>query len=280
DLQEYKGIIVTHGTDTLPFTAAALSYLFKDIDIPLVITASNYPLGQPKSNGLRNFINSVDFIIQYSTPGVFVIFENNQGESIVYLGTRLVQAAPFTNEFDSPYAIFYGKMINGVFFENQHPFNPSLEDLRRPRRPFDCPQVNFSDKILYIKPVPGLNYQHYNFSKDKPRAVLHDLYHSGTACTREEKEDGGFSLIKFIDYCYDNAVDIYIAPIVGISGDIYASSRALIQRGAVPLSNISIEAALAKLMLLYGCFDDSELIKHMVNDEPLFFECLIPVNKK
>ena len=50
----HDGVIVTHGSDTLPYTAAMLSYAFADAPVPIVLVAANYPLDDPRSNGLVN----------------------------------------------------------------------------------------------------------------------------------------------------------------------------------------------------------------------------------
>lgn len=272
DLAAYKGIIITHGTDTLPFTSAAISYLFNWSPIPVVITASNYPLEDGRSNGFRNFVNSVEFILNDNIPGVFVIFENNRGESTVHLGTRLIQAVSFTHEFDSVNSIIFGKMEDYKFVKYEHPSNPPLEEFRKPKKRVSLPRINFANDIVYIKPYPGLNYEYYDFSAQKPSAVLHDLYHSGTACTRMD-DRFQHSLISFIDQCIDNDIEVFISPIKDVSGDLYISSNKLLQAGAHSLPNISIEASIVKLMLAYGCFTDENSI-HKFMKESLFYESL------
>lgn len=270
DLSVYKGIIITHGTDTLPFTSAAVSYLFNWSPIPIVITASNYPLEDERGNGFRNFVNSVDFILDENIPGVFVIFENNQGESIVHLGTRLTQATPFTHEFDSNSSIIFGKMQANKFVKYEHASNPVLEELRKPKKKVSLPSIMFADDIVYIKPYPGLNYQYYDFSATKPRAVIHDLYHSGTACTRMD-DKFQHSLIEFTRQCIDNDIEVFISPIKDVSGALYVSSNKILQAGAHSLANISIEASIVKLMLAYGSLADEAGV-HKFMKEMVFYE--------
>lgn len=268
---DFDGIIITHGTDTLPFTSSAVSYLSNYVPIPIVLTASNYPLEDLRSNGLRNFASAVDFILDQSLPGVFVIFENNNGDSLVHLGTRLMQAAPFTNEFDSVNSIIFGKVENQKFYRCDHPLNPVIEELQFPRERVSSSKITFSTEIMYMRPHPGLDYNYFNFSNSrKPRAILHDLYHSGTACTR--KTENYMSLVDFTIYCLSIGIDVYIAPIKNINTDLYLTSDTLIEYGAFPLQNISVEAALVKLMLAYGSFDVKAYIRDFVNGTALFFE--------
>jgi len=279
DLNKYQGIIITHGTDTLPYTCAAISYMFNNTPIPIVVTASNFPLEDPRSNGLDNFTSAVDFIINSRLPGVFSIFCNYLQEPIVYLGTRMMQAKPFTNEFESANMVDFGKMIDAYLVENRHSWNPGPEQLHAKRFSIPTPLKGFSDEILYICPAPGLNYNFYDFSRYCPKAILHDLYHSATACVRKNGYPGKqFSLIEFLRYCQGYNVDVFITPINGLSDDIYISLRELMDFGAIPLVNISVEAAWVKLKLLYGNYSRDEIFRDGLLEKNLFFENLVPQN--
>ncbi len=52
NMDDFDGIIITHGTDTLPYTSAIVSFLFAHSNIPIILTASNYALDHPESNGI------------------------------------------------------------------------------------------------------------------------------------------------------------------------------------------------------------------------------------
>lgn len=267
----YAGVIVTHGSDTLSFTSAMLSYLCCDAPFPVVLTAANYPLDDPRSNGLANFAASVDFIADAALPGVFALFGDDRGDAVVYLGTRITQALPFTDQFDAPYAAPFGRMRDGRFEPNPHPVNPAASELARrdPPSPPAPPQDQAWQPVLYIKPYPGLDYRAYGFESRPPRAVLHDTYHSGTANARDGAE--GRSLVPFISYCRERGVDVYLVPMRSPEGDMYASSSHLTGAGGIALGNISSEAALIKLLLACAvCADDREIERFVRT--PLFFE--------
>ncbi|MBB6669825.1 asparaginase [Cohnella nanjingensis] len=266
----YAGVIVTHGSDTLAYSSAMLAYLLCDASVPIVVTASNYPLDDARSNGLRNFAASADFILDQALSGVFTVFGNDRGESVVYLGTRITQALPFTDQFDCTYDAPYGTMTDGRFVWNDHPVNPSPETLRK-RAPVAAPHWAIGDAmppVLYIKPYPGIDYGVYDFSRRAPRAVLHDLYHSGTACTREA---AGRSLARFIADCRAHRTDVFLVPMRDPAGDVYASSNSLTEAGGIAIENMSAEAALMKLMLACANFDGTEEIVRFLRT-PLFYE--------
>jgi L-asparaginase len=275
DYTLYQGIIITHGTDTLPYTAVALSLSCTGMPIPLILIASNFPLNDSRGKGLANFSHAVDFIImEQPLLGIFVIFENNLGEAIVHLGTRLTPSDPYTDEYDSTYSVPFGVMINNIFTPNPHELNPSLSSLQNQLEIGifnENEPISFSNEVLYIKPHPGLNYRYYDFTTHKPKAVLHDLYHSGTACTRASDLFTS-SFLSFLNYCQSHEVAVYITPLKNKAGDLYASSVQFIEAGAIPLEHISVETALVKLMLAYGSFKEHAQIVQFMQETSLFFE--------
>ena len=107
-----------------------------------------------------------------------------------------------------------------------------------------------------IKPYPGLNYAHFNL--ENVDAVLHDLYHSGTACASTQWDEN-HSLLEFIKRCGAQNIKVYLAPAIK-SANAYQSTRALIEQGAEMIWNMSIEAAYVKLILAYGNFSDEQQI--------------------
>lgn len=275
DCRGYDGIIVTHGSDTLGFTAAMMGYLFADVPIPLVLTASNYPIADARSNGLRNLSCSIDFIADAALPGVFVVYENDQGESIVYLGTRVFQNESFTDQFRSPYELEYGRMTaDRAFRWTADGRNPSPDSLRARSSSIHSrlsAEPKISDAILYIKPYPGLNYELYDFRSVKPLAILHDLHHSGTA---NALESGPYSLAAFVERCSLEGIECYLCPIKDATDALYASSHRLIEAGARFIENMSIEAALTKLMLAYGMIGDEVARDRFIREETVYYEKL------
>lgn len=71
--------------------------------------------------------------------------------------------------------------------------------------------------------------------------------------------------------CHADGIDVYIGPIKNLQGDLYASTVTLIEAGAIPLENITVEAAVVKLMLAYGSFKHPEDIARFLQQN-VFFE--------
>ena len=90
--ENYQGVIIAHGSDTLSYTAALLGMYLGHVPVPVVLTAANYPLEDARSNGLVNFRSAVELIRCGMVEGVFAVYQSNTGEMPVYVATRLTEA--------------------------------------------------------------------------------------------------------------------------------------------------------------------------------------------
>jgi len=252
----YDGIIVTHGTDTLAYTACALSFYFSTSKIPMLLVSSDYPLDHPKANGLENFICAVEFILQKNEPGVFVPYRNQQQATQLHQGTRLACSLQLSGDFFSVQGKSYLQFANRQFSL----VNPPTR--QNPAHGIAL-KADFSERILMIKPYPGLDYTRFNL--DGIDAVLHDLYHSGTACASLQWGEN-YSLLEFIKRCEKQGVAVYLAPAIR-SADAYQSTQALTEQGAKIIWNMSIEAAYVKLLLAYGNFGEDQEIMDFINED-------------
>jgi len=240
----------------LAYSAAALSFYFHALKLPILLVSSNYPLDDPHANGLENFICAVEFIRQHIATGVFVPYRNPQQAMHVHQGTRLTCSLQLSGDFYSVQGNSAMRFEEGKFVKLTPPANQS-EISTAPLK------ANFSDRILMIKPYPGLDYRHFNL--EHIDAVLHDLYHSGTACVSLQW-GAQHSLIEFIKHCKDQNVPIYLAPAIH-SRDAYQSTQTLLEHGAQMLWNMSIEAAYVKLALAYGNFENQQPIMEFMDQD-------------
>ncbi len=253
DLSQFDGVIVTHGTDTLAFSAALLSIYFHALNIPLLMVSSNFPLDNPSGNGLKNFICAVEFICNNPIRGVFVPYQNPGQIMHVHLGTRLSSCLPLSGDFISVQSRVFMTFADGRFQHVQANANVTTEPANAELKPL-------FGRILLIRPYPGLNYS--NFDLTGVDAVLHDLYHSGTACVSRQWGDQ-HSLVEFSRHCLQKNVPLYLAPAIR-SDSAYSSTRELLAHGATMLWSISLEAAFAKLALAYGNFQDNQKISEFL----------------
>ncbi len=269
---KYDGIIVTHGTDTLAYSAAALSFYFHGLAVPMLLVSSDYPLDNPKGNGLSNFICAVEFIKQNIAKGVYVPYRNVGQAMQIHRGSCLTCSLQLSGDFFS----VQGKSL--MQFDGQHFSSDGVQTIESGKP--DMKDNNntgsmgnsiplkpqFSNRILMVKPYPGLDYGH--FTLGAVDAVLHDLYHSGTACATGQWGKN-HSLIEFIERCNEQGIPVYLAPAFK-SENAYQSTRELIGHGAAMVWNMSIEAAYVKLALAYGNFSDKQQISDFIEMDLAF----------
>lgn len=264
--EDYAGVIITHGSDTLSYTSAFVGMLFYHVPVPIILIASNYPIGQEGSNGLSNFANAVELIRRKAVRGVFTLYQNHLLENQIYLSTRVVEADPFLDQFRDFSGTPFGKMEQEFILYGGKD-QPSLEEVEgKKERQLSVPN-SFSKNILLIRPYPGMDYSEINPGKNTA-AVLHLLYHSATACT----EGGNYSLLSFAEKCRKKGIDFYTASHKKIEGDRYATGDSLFKAGVRPLLNISPEAAYAKLLLLYNLHDH---VTEEMTRQNIYFESII-----
>lgn len=240
DTSKYKGVIITHGSDTLPYTAALLSFAFPDLTVPLVLVSSHYPLTDPRENGTACFGGAVRFILEKGNRGVYAVCHDKEGKLNVHLGTRLLPcdaAHDAFSDFDEvPYGAFHGDALclNPV---------PSLKI----KPSASIGRLTFDHHVLVIHAHPNTDYRTFCPTK-KTRAVLHTLYHSNTACTAPEP----YALPNFIKKCKAQGIDFYLLSESLKPQETYQTTAELTKCGAVHLGGISLPAAYAKLYVAYA----------------------------
>ncbi len=269
----YAGVLILHGTDTMAYTASTLSFALSHLDVPVVLTGANYPIDDRRSNGFRNFVASIDFIKDQYAPksGTFVVFENNHDRRcLVHLGSRILQAEAFNDEFSSLGGVYYGEMTGTKFRRLEDRVNPSNAELKtpRPQRLKKVP-LTFADDVLALFPYPGLRYDQFHDLVDnkKIKAVVHGMHHSGTATVRKE-EESPYCLAQFIERCAKSGIPVYSCPSrEKLMVEKYITSHDLLDAGIRPIENISMPAALTKIMLAYGNFEHQNEIDYFLKEE-------------
>jgi L-asparaginase/Glu-tRNA(Gln) amidotransferase subunit D len=266
DVTSYDGIVVTHGTDTLAYASAALSFALHDVPIPLVMVASNHPLDDVRANGFHNFCDAVRLIHAGVAPGVYVTYVNPDGRHLVHHGARLTDATPLAHYFrsigHSEFAEFRGGRLVALTDDDPGamagPGDPAVAWSRAERG--DA----FSGTVLLVRPYPGLDYRRLDLHGVD--AVVHDLYHSGTACVVPEPAQ--LSLAAFAQRCAEARVPLFVAPWPA-GASLYESSHSLMEEGAVSLVLMAASAAYAKVMRGLGLDLEGAALRAFVADRAL-----------
>ena len=242
--RDYDGIIVTHGTDTLPYSAALLSCLAAKVKIPVCLVSSAYPLEDERQNAIDNLYGAIK-IIEAGFRGVFVPYRNQDGITYIHHGWKLLASAAFSSDFFSLKDQYFARIEEGdlkirreeVFEEEQRPkllkeAEEKLEKQKRVMLPESCRQ------ILWIHPYPGLPYPEI---PEGTRAILHESYHSGTFNTADSAGKA------FFEEAYERKIPLYLT---GVSEGIsYESTRLFEDLHLIPLYDMAPIAAYVSLWL-------------------------------
>lgn len=243
NLSAYDGVIVLHGTDTLPYTAALAACALPHVKKPIGFVGSDLPLCAEKSNGVINLRAAVKYIESGGT-GVFVPYRNHDGSVLIHSALRLHEADFEVDDFHSLYGETLAELKADEIVLHKMPVCSRLHC----EIPVLPDAFRFSKKILLIKAYPSIDYTLYNIKQGNLAAVLHTAYHSGTASNAAVPH----SFPVFAEQCLANGIDVYLAGLKS-SDTVYASTHAILKSGVRALADIPIPTALALLKLYYNC---------------------------
>ncbi|MCL2384104.1 MAG: asparaginase [Oscillospiraceae bacterium] len=229
DVSQYKGIIMTYGTDTLGYFANVISYLLNDIDIPVMIVADNFILSDKRSTGLANFVTAVDFVVSKSYKGVFVPFTNSTGELYIHRGTRIKQLSQLSDSAFSIRHDHFAQVINGEIVERREHI---------PHITKDKADYKLSNEILYLKPVIGKRYG--TIDLNGYRAVYFESFHTN-AVPREATE--------VALQCKEKGILFFIGAMRTDAREFYEGTADAVKAGAIFIKDMSHEAIYGKLMV-------------------------------
>lgn len=174
---KYDGFVILHGTDTMAYSASALSFMLENLSKPVIFTGSQLPIGTLRTDAKENLITSIEIAATYENghpvvPEVCIYFESK-----LYRGNRTTKVnAEHFNAFQSanyPYLAKAG--VDLVYNKEFIRYPKNIEAL--------VVHTNFSDQITILKLFPGINrnYMDSILSIDSLRAVILETYGSGNA---------------------------------------------------------------------------------------------------
>lgn len=143
--QDYDGFVICHGTDTMAYTAAVLSYMVQGADKPIVITGSQLPIFSAGTDAVRNLTDSISYALDEDSAGVTVVFA---GKAIAGVRAKKVKSHSF-DAFDS---------INFPVLANIN--NGEIKRTELPDNCLPCHRTEFynllNDRVYILKLTPGM----------------------------------------------------------------------------------------------------------------------------
>lgn len=251
----YDGFVILHGTDTMAYSASALSFMIEGLTKPVIFTGSQLPIGAPRTDGKENLISSVEIAAAKDedghavVPEVCICFDNvlMRGNRTTKINSDNFRA--FRSENMPPLA------EAGINIR----YNTSL--IRRPgswdSRPVFHKELD--TRVSILKLHPGITPQVVRsiLCSPDPSAVIIETYGAGNAPSKEwfisliNEAAGMGKILLNVTQCIAGSVNM----------DIYATGKTLKEAGVTNGYDSTTESALAKLFHLMGRYSDEEEVR-------------------
>ena len=232
--QKYDGFVILHGSDTMAYTASALSFLLEDLCKPIILTGSQLPIGIRRTDAKENLITAIEIAASGKTPEVCVYFEYK-----LLRGNRTVKVnAEHFEAFDSPN--FPALAEAGVQIKYHQKVSSKIENSLKVHE-----QMNAS--IALLKLYPGIPKELVKSTfNSNCKGIILETFGSGNASTHNdflsilESAIHNGKIILNISQCLAGAV----------SQGFYETSSQLEKIGVISGKDMTTEAALTKMMFL------------------------------
>ncbi len=252
-----RGIVIAHGTDTIHMTAAAVSFMIKNLDRPIVFVGSQRSSDRPSSDAAINLISSIQIAANSDIAEVVICMHGTSGDTynLVHRGTRVrkmhsSRRDAFKTIGDIPLAKIQNEKIipTGANYHKRTTRRVNLE--------IDT-KIDKNVGLLYS--FPGMKAELVDFFISKKYS---GLVIAGTGLGHVNKK-----LIKSIKRATENEIPVFMTSqcLWGFTGlNVYKSGRMLLEAGVIPLANMLPEVALVKAMWVLGHTKELAFVKELM----------------
>ena len=223
------GIVITHGTDTMAYTAAILNKMLENCPVPVILTGSQHPFFEEGSDGKANLANAFAAALCGYLHGVHILF----GDKIIRGGKAYKAYSQSDNAFISPDGEYSGFVRDGKIICK----NIGEKGKYRFRR-------DFEDKVGLIKLTPMTAKEDISRAAELYRGIVIECYGLGGIPNRllpaiKAAADRGIRFMAISQCLYE-----------GVSMDIYEVGDNALSSGVIPGGKLTAEGALAEIMFM------------------------------
>lgn len=243
--ERFDGFVVLHGTDTMAYTASALSFMLENIAKPVILTGSQLPIGKLRTDGKENLLTSLEIAATKNRSGGAMV-----PEVCIYFDSCLMRGNRTTKVNAEGFNAFRSYNFPPLATAGINiRFSPSLIRHPDPLRPF-TPHFALDDRVMLLTLFPGIRQEYVEAAllTTDIKALVLKTYGSGNAPQKPwlapllHQLSGRGVIIVNNTQCNEGAVEMAR----------YETGLQLLQAGVVNGYDSTIESSLTKLMLLLG----------------------------
>ena len=227
---QYDGFVVLHGTDTMAYTASALSYMLENLTKPVIFTGSQLPIGQLRTDGKENLISSIEIAAACDDQGRALVPEVG-----IYFNSHLLRGNRTTKqsaeEFNAFESFNYPHLVDAGVNITYHRDRILKPDFSKPM----TPHYRLDNNVIIFSLFPGIR-------EDLIRHIIHT---PNLKALKEGTHNG--KVIVNISQCLQGAVEM----------SRYDCGYHLQEAGVISGRDMTVESAVTKLMFLQSHYPDA-----------------------